>query len=428
MEHINIRKEISKGININILKTKKFKSNLISIYLIRPLRRDEVTLNALLPLVLKRGTKKYKTSIELEKALEELYGSNLSLGVDKKGEKQIIRFTIEGPNMNYVDLKDIFNRQVQIIEELLLNPYLKDNEFFIDCVEQEKKNLKNRIVGRLNNKKQFAIDRCIEEMCNNEYFGIYKYGYIEDLNKINAKNLYEHYLKILKTSQIEIFIVGDIDETKDISVLYKMFKFKRGDIVNLKKEEVIKNVTNIKEKIEEMDINQSKLTLGYRINIPYDDELYESYLIASYILGGGPDSKLFLNVREKESLAYYIYSKTFKFKSIMIITSGIEFNNYDKTLKIVKEQIESIKSGNFSKNDIENAKNSIITSIKNITDDNFTLSEFLLSKVLSNDNRSINEIISKLNSIDKEKIIDSFKNLKLDTIYFLKSKINQMEV
>lgn len=418
----NVREKLDDNVYLNLVRTEKFKTNLINVYLIRPLVREEVAKNALLPLVLKRGTQNLKTTLEINRKIEELYGSDLSISVNKKGERQVIRFTIEGPNSSFIKDDEIFSKNIKMLNEIIMSPLVEEGGFLEKYVKQEKRNLINKIEGRKNDKKTYAIDRCIEEMCKDEKFGLYKYGYIKDVEKITSKDLYNHYNKILKTSPIEINIVGNVEKEHVKQCLREAFSFDGKEVIKIPREEVKRNVKDIKKVFEDMDVNQGKLTLGYRTNILYEDVLYEAFLVANDILGGGPHSKLFKNVREKESLAYYVYSKSYKFKSIMVITSGIESKDYDKTLDIIKKQVDELKAGNFDEDDIEKSKNSIITSIKTMTDNNFSLSEFYLSQGITKDNRNISQIIEKIKNVKKDDIVNAVNNLSLDTIYFLREK------
>jgi predicted Zn-dependent peptidase len=419
------RKEIDKKTYLNFIKTNKFKTNLINIYFIRPLIKEEATINALLPLVLKRGTKNYNTSLDIQRKLEELYGANLSIDVSKKGERQVIRFTIEAPDASYTESKDLIAQAIEMLNEIINQPLLEDKAFLEKYVEQEKENLRKKIKGRINDKKRYAIDRCIEEMCENENFKIYKYGYVEDLNRIDGKSLYKHYQNVLATSNIEISAVGDICQNDFEAIFKQIFTIIRGDIVDIPRETIDKQIDDVNVVLENMDVSQGKLTLGYRMNIPYEDKLYDAFMIANEILGGGPNSKLFLNVREKESLAYYVFSQSYKFKSIMLMVSGIESENYDMAVDIMKKQVDEIQLGQFSESDIDQAKNSIMTSIVSLTDDNYSLSEFYLSQALTGDNRTIDNMINQIMKVNKSDIIESFQKLKLDTIYFLSNKGNK---
>lgn len=414
------RIEIGNGIHLNLVKTDKFKSNLLSYYFMRPLSKDEVTKNALLPLVLKRGTDGYDTNLKIQRKLEETYGTSLSIAINKRGEKHVLRFTVETVNGGYVGDKDYIYDVIDLLNSIIYNPVLEKGFFKKDYVEQEKENLRRRIEGRINDKRSYALDRCIEEMCKNEKFSIYPLGNISDLEGINEDILYSHYQNVIKTSPIEIFYVGEYDE-KLVEYIKNTSKMERDQILSLPREQIISGVKTKNMVQEDLDVNQGKLVLGFRTGIPYEDRLYNGLVVASDILGGGPNSKLFRNVREKESLAYYITSSVFKYKSIMLIDGGIEFSNFEKTIDIVKEQLEEIKKGNFTDEDIEISKKSIKASTESIKDSIFLISEFFFSQRLSGDDRSLNEILRDLDGVTKDEITKAMSKVVLDTIYFMKN-------
>ncbi|WIV11253.1 pitrilysin family protein [Proteiniborus sp. MB09-C3] len=413
------RREVGKCIGVNRISTDKFKSSFISFSFIRPLSNEEASLNALVPSVLKRGTMNYKTSMDIQKKLEELYGANLNLDVNKKGEKHIIRFSIEGPDAELTGAGDYNTKLFDILLDIIYNPLLEDGVFVEKYITQEKENLIKRIEGRINDKKQYAFDRAIEEMCKGEKFSVYKFGDIDNVKKIDNKSLYDHYKNMLETSPIEITIVGkslDLDIEK---ILSSKVNLNRKDIIDIPRESLSNKKLSGKSVIfEKMDVSQGKLILGYRINIPYDDKLFDAFIVASEILGGGPNSKLFLYVREKESLAYYVYSQVLKYKSIMLISSGIESKNFEKTKEIIKSQVEEMIKGNFTEEDIKDAKNSITTSIKELQDNNYSIAEYYLSNAISKEDKSFDDYVKSIQSVTREEIIKSCE-LKLDTIYFL---------
>lgn len=418
------RINIGNGIFLNLIKTNKFKSNLISFYFLRPLSKKEVTKNALLPLVLKRGTKEYDNNLKIQKKLEENYGANLSIAINKRGEKHVLRFTVETVNGDYVGDKDYIYEVIDLMKSIIFNPALDKGYFRKDYLEQEKENLKRRIESRINDKRSYALERCIEVMCKNEKFSLYPLGNIDDLDNINEEVLYKHYQNVIKTSPIEIFCVGDYDE-KLVEYLKNLDKIVRENVITLYREQIISGVQTKNMIYEDMDITQGKVVLGFRTGIPYEDRLYNGLLVASDILGGGPNSKLFRNVREKESLAYYISSTILKYKSIMLIDGGIEFSNFEKTIDIVKEQLEEMKTGSFTEEDIEISKKSLISSTESIKDSLFLISEFFFSQRLSNDNRSLEEIIKDINSVTKGEITEAISKVILDTIYFMKNSVVQ---
>lgn len=411
--------EMNDSVKLHVIKADKFKTNLIGIYIRRPLSKQEATKNSLLSMLLNKGTKEYPSFIELNRKLEDLYGSILVSKVTKKGEKQIINLKMQMPNSKYINDKNILKEGLRILNDIINNSLVENGAFKKDSFNQEKDNLKEKIKGRINDKMRFAVDRCVEEMCDEENYSIYEYGDIDELDKIDEKSLYEHYQNIILTSPIDIFIVGDVEEDNVKNMFNESIKIRRGDIINIPREEINKKIANVKEAEDRFNINQGKLTLGYRTNIPYESKLYESSILFSNILGGGPNSKLFKNVREKESLCYYIFSKVDKFKSIMLVSSGVEFENFEKTKELVKKEVKSLIEGNFTEDDIEIAKKSVITSIKSLTDTPNMLMDFMYSQILSNSLDTIENIIKKIEAVSKESIIEAGKKFELDTIYFL---------
>ncbi|HLR21038.1 MAG TPA: insulinase family protein [Tissierellaceae bacterium] len=415
------RIQIGNGIFLNLIKTDKFKSNLLSFYFTRPLIRKEVTLNALLPLVLKRGTRNYPTKLDIEKKLEENYGANLSIDVNKRGEKQVTRYTMEWVPETYLDNEDFNYEIIEILKEIIYNPILEDEAFNKEYVIQEKENLKRIIQGKINSKRSYAIDRCIEEMCKNERFSLYQLGYIEDLEDIDEKKLYRHYQYILETSPIEIFYVGDYNNDL-VDFLKKENSIERKEIISIPDDQIIPSVQTKNMIQEELDVNQGKLVIGYRTGITFKDKLYDALLIGSNILGGSPNSKLFKNVREKESLAYYISTSIFKYKSILFIDAGIEFDDFDKTVEIIKQELDNLRAGKFTEKDMDLSFKSLKASIESIKDSIFLISEYFFSQLLSGDNRNIEEVIQGLSNVSKEEIIEVSNKIDIDTIYFMKNK------
>lgn len=422
MEFNNKRVKLGNGIFLNLIKTDKFKSNLLSYYFIRPLDREEVTKNSLIPLVLKRGTKDLNTSIEIEKAFEEMYGANFSSTVNKRGERHVGRFSVEWANDKYLNDEKLNTKVIDLVNEIIYNPYVENNGFKREYVEQEKVNHSIRIESKINDKRSYAINRCIEEMCRHEDFSIYSLGYVEDIESIDESNLYEQYKKILNTSQIEIFYIGDYDDDLE-SYLIDKNTVERKDLVEIPREKIISSVEQKNMLEDRMDVNQGKVVIGYRAGIPFEDELYTPLLLANDILGGGPNSKLFKNVREKESLAYYVSSSVLKYKSIMLIDAGIEFTDYQKTVDIINDQLEELKKGNFTDNDIDISKKSIKTSLESIGDSIFHISEFFLSQILAKDDKSLEDSIKDFDNVKREEIIKAANKISIDTIYFMNGKL-----
>lgn len=415
--------EIKKGIKLNILQTNKFKTNLIAIMLTTKLDRENVTKNALIPAVLKRGTKTLKTQEEINKKLEEMYGASLDCGLDKTGDNQVLKFYIESVNDEFLpeNSENMLKESLENLLEFVLNPYLENDGFKKEYVEQEKENLKQIIEGKIDNKARYALDRCIEEMYKDQPYGLYKYGYIEDMKNINENNLYEYYKKIINNCKIDIFVSGIVDEElENIIKENENIKKLQDRIPEYNKIEISAKKSEKENYVQDsMEVTQGKLIIGMDLDVDNEDLRYD-IMIYNCIFGGSANSKLFQNVREKASLAYTASSSYYRFKNNIFINCGIEIKNYDKALEIIKQQIEDMKNGDFTEEEVENAKNGIIASIKTIDDEQDTEITYFFSQELSNSKCNIEQYMNNIKAVTREKVIDIANKVSINTVYFLK--------
>lgn len=416
-------KNISEGINLNIIKTDKFKTNVLAVNFIRPLSKEEASFNALIPSVLKRGSKKYKSMDILQSKLDMLYGTSVYGNVDKKGDNHIFGLTMSFVDEKYISQDvNMMKECTDILFDILLNPQIKDNGFNTEYVEGEKKNLINKIKAQINDKRIYSINRCLEEMCKNEAYGISEIGEIENVEKITAGKLLEHYKKVLETSKIEIFFVGSEENSKGLvtRLKRKFSKISRKDIINLENT-IVEKAEKIKTVEDNLNITQGKLVMGFRTGLINKDNA-AAYSLFNVIFGGSPTSKLFMNVREKLSLCYYCSSRINRQKSIMYIASGIEFENKDKAYDEILSQLESVKKGEFNLEDIDNAKKYLTNAYMTLEDTNIALADFYLSRIIDKDIISPSEMARDVLKVKKDDIISCANNLTLDTVYFMNKK------
>lgn len=415
--------EIKKGIKLHTIKTEKFKTNLIAIMLTTKLNRENVTKNALVPAVLRRGTKNLTTQEEINKKLEEMYGASLDCGLDKTGDNQVLKFYIETVNDEFLpqEAENMLKTSLEKIFEFVFNPYLENGCFKKEYVEQEKENIKQIIDGKIDNKARYSLDRCIEEMYKDKPYGLYKYGYVEDMKNINEKNLYEYYQQLINECKIDIFVSGIIDEETENIIK------NNENIIKLKDREpqynepkIIAKRTEKENNVQEsMDVTQGKLIIGMDLDID-DDNLRFDVMIYNSIFGGSANSKLFQNVREKASLAYTASSSYYRFKNNIFINCGIEIKNYEKALEIIKQQIEDMKKGDFTDEEVENAKKGIIASIKTIDDEQDTEITYFFSQELSKSKCNIEQYMQRISEVTKDKVVDVANKVSINTVYFLK--------
>lgn len=413
--------ELKQGIKFHKIETNKFKTNLFAIFLSLPLARETVTKNALLAAILRRGTAKAHTQEEISKNLEEMYGASFDCGIEKTGDSHTIKFYLESINDEFLPEKeDLLKKSLDILLDIAFNPLIENGKFKEEYVEQEKENLKQIIEGKIDNKGAYALERCIEEMYKNKAYGLYKYGYIEDLNKITPEDLYNYYKQVINECKIDIFASGILPQNTEelVKENENIIKLQERNIQIKDEEKQIPEKENVIE--ESMDITQGKLVIGLDVTSNIENL---SYITMCYntILGGGANSKMFQNVREKASLAYTVGSNFLKRKQNIMIRAGIEIENYEKALEIIKEQLKDMQEGNFTNEDIENAKNLIIATIENIPEEQDTQISYYLGQELAGTNISVEEYKQKIQNVTKEQIVEVAKSVKMNTVYFLRS-------
>lgn len=415
-------KEIKDGIKLHLINNDKFKTNLISVFLTTELNRENVTKNALIPAVLRRGSETMPTQEDISREMEEMYGASFNCGIDKRGDNQVLKFYMETVNDNFLpdNSENMLEKSINKILEIIFRPLIRDNSFYEEYVEQEKENLTQIIQGKIDNKANYAIERCIEEMYQDKPFALYKFGYIEDLENINGKNLYAYYKKLINNSKIDIFVSGIVGE----DIIEKIET--NSEVIALAQREPIYAKPSLKVEVnndgkvvkDSMSITQGKLVLGLNVNVDNFDQQFD-VMIYNSILGGTASSKLFQNVREKASLAYTAGSNFMKVKNIILVRCGIEIKNYDKALKIVKEQLEQMKDDEFTDQDVEIAKKSLIDSIQTIDDEQDTEILYFFGQEFSEEPLDIQQYIERIKRITKMEVLNVAKKINIDTIYFL---------
>ena len=334
----------------------------------------------------------------------------------------MLKFYIESVNDAFLPQsnENILKKSIENLLDIILNPLVENNAFKKEYVEQEKSNMKQRIAGRIDNKRRYALDRCIEEMYKGKPFGLYRFGYVEDIDNINEVSLYERYKQLIKQCKIDIFVSGNVnEEVENIIIENENVKKLEEREPNYNKESE-KNTVKQGEKIETMDVMQGKLVVGLDVNSQSEDEKY-NVMIYNTILGGSANSKIFQNVREKANLAYEASSRYFRYKDNIFINCGIEISNYEKALQLIKEQLEDMKNEKFTEEEVENAKKAIISSIKTIDDEQDTSITYYFGQEMSGNQKSVDEYIERIGKVTKENVIQVANKVEINTIYFLRN-------
>lgn len=419
--------DLKQGIRAHFIKTDQYKTDLTCVIITTALKRENVTKNALIPFILRRGNMKLQNQYLINKELENLYGASFNCGIDKMGDNIVLKFYIESIGDEYaLNNENILNDCMENLLDIVFNPIQKDGLLNKDFLEVEKENLKDVIESKIDEKDSYALDKCISAMYGDNGYGLYKYGYVEDVDSITIEEVSEYYNWLINNSKIDIFISGNInsDEIKLSLEQNENIKKLRPRIENY----VLNNeFTEIKEKAseekkleEKMNVTQGKLVVGLDVTKQMEN-LQAIGLVYNAILGDGANSMMFQNVREKEGLAYSAKSIFVKQKLNIFIRCGIQIENYQKTLDLIRVQLDNIKNGNFTDEDIENAKTYLISGIKTIEEEQDTEVIFYIGQEISKVNMTLEEYIEKVKSVSKEDVVNFAASTHINTVYFLRN-------
>ncbi|WP_449540075.1 EF-P 5-aminopentanol modification-associated protein YfmF [Ferdinandcohnia sp. Marseille-Q9671] len=416
---LNETEHVLNGMTLHTIKTDKFKTITIVLRMKAALEEEFVTQRALLPYVLQSETPSYPSTTSLRAYLDDLYGATLNVDLAKKGENHILSFSMEIANEIFLkDQTPLFDRAITLLREIVLSPATENGVFKNSVVEKEKRSLKQRIQAVYDDKMRYSNLRLVEEMCKEEPYHLHVNGRIEDLDRITAQSLFDYYQKALSEDEIDLYIIGNIDPEKVTETVSNAFVFadrnKQPHARSLPRK-----VDNVNEVIEKLDVKQGKLNIGFRTNTTYSDPDYDALQVFNGIFGGFSHSKLFINVREKESLAYYAASRVESHKGLLMVMSGIDFKNYEKAVTIIKEQMKAMVDGDFTDETLSQTKAVIRNQLLETIDNSRGIAEVLYHNVVSSRSRTIEEWISGIEAVTKEEVVNVAKKIELDTIYFL---------
>lgn len=416
------------GVRYHVLPTEKFKTNTVVVNVQLPLAEETVTPAALLPFVLKRGSQSYPTTKALQRRLDELYGASLEVDVAKRGERQILQFRLEVANEAYLtDPVPLLTETLAVLRDVLTRPVVEDGALASAFVASEKERLRKRLESLLDDKIRYASQRCTEEMCREEPYRLFAYGRKEDLAAITPQSLYDLYQDLFARYPIDVFLVGDVDPDRAQHALGKLFDGLSRRPKDMLPPTVIKTaVAERRTVVERLDVTQGKLNIGCRTPVTIADaDVYPALLVYNGVLGGFPHSKLFVNVREKASLAYYAASLLDSHKGILMIFSGIAIENFEKALAIIEEQLALLRRGEITDDELQRTKASLANQYRELLDNPRQLIDFAYHSVLAERPITVDGLIEGIMGVTKDDVVRIAEGVVVDTVYFLRDRGNE---
>lgn len=408
-----------KGFQLHIVKTDKYKTNTFVWKMKTPLNKEEITQRALLPYILQSNSKNFPTTTKLRSYLDDLYGASLYVDLAKKGEYHVISFSLEIANEKFLsDSTPLLRKAIELFSEILTKPNVEGTSFEKDTVEKEKRTLKQRIQSLYDDKMRYSSFRLVEEMCKEEPYSLNVHGQMEDVEKITPESLYQYYQRAFSEDEMDFYVIGDVVEQEVQTIVDELLQFAPRTPKTMN-EKISPKVMQEKEVKEEQDIKQGKLNIGYRTHVIYGDPDYFALQVFNGIYGGFSHSKLFINVREKASLAYYAASRLESHKGLMMVMSGIDNKNYDQAISIIKEQMQAMKNGDFTDAELEQTKAVIKNQLLETIDTSRGIVEVLYHNVVSKSNIQLDQWLEEMDRTTREEIVKVAAKVELDTIYFL---------
>lgn len=418
------RIELQPGVWLTAVQTKKFKSSVLGAQFLTPLTAEKASLNALVPMVLRRGTAAHPDMESLSAALDELYGGSLEPMVRKKGETQCVGFVGSFLDDAYtLNKEQVLEPAAALLAELIGAPYTQDGAFCPDYTGQEKANLADRIKAQVNDKRQYAQIRVVAEMCAGESFGVDKLGSLEAVEAITPQSLWAGYQALLKEARVELYYCGSADAQRVQAafgpLLAVLPEGERAGLVRPAKKAAPKQARRVEEAL---DVTQGKLAMGFRTNCDAWDQNYPALTLVNAIYGGTTTSKLFMNVREKLSLCYYASSGLMKYKDVMLVSSGVEFDKVGQAEAEILSQLYKCQTGDFSDDELEWARRSVVSTLRTTLDTQARLEDYWLGQSAAGLTDGPDDMAARVEAVTRAQVVEAAQDLTLDTVYFLKGR------
>ena len=417
------RTEICEGVSLTYLRSYKFKTACMSISLLTQLSRENAAMNALIPYVLRRGTMQLPDMDAISRRLDELYGTAVEPLVRRFGEIQSVGFFASFPEGDFLpEHKSVLNDTAMLMGQLLLSPNTKGGLLLPEYVDSEREKMLDAIRSVINDKRAYAVKRCLEEMCCYEDFAVGRLGGEDECENIRYKTLTRHYRELLKSSPIEIFYCGR-DHREDVVSAFReaLFTLPRGEIDYDIGTDVRMNAVEEQPRYVEdvMDVTQGKLVMGFRLGQSMEEPDFAALNVFNCVFGCGSSSKLFMNVREKLSLCYYASSALNTHKGLLIVSSGIDFDKLEQTKDEIFRQLDGIRNGNFTDDELEAAKAGVVSELRSYMDVPSALESFYLSQTLRGLDYGPMEMAEMAGEVTREQVKTIAECVECDMIYFL---------
>jgi len=412
------------GLNLLVHPTEKFKTTTIKVFCENPLDRN-ATRRALLPFVLRRGTRTLPDTRAMTRRLEDLYGASFDVDVFKVGERQVLEFRLQILNDRYAPPRArLLERGFAFVRDVLREPAGGGEGFDEEFFRKEKHHLRRLIESRINDKSRYAAERLIEEMCREEPFGIHELGDIPSLRRVTNRSLFGTWRVWVRSVPIDVYVVGEVDPEAAADLARKAFEAPGDDrAAGARLPDPVRRQPRRSRTVEEIDrVTQGKLALGYRTRLGPNDPLGAGLQFANAILGGGTFSKLFRHFREGASLAYYATSHLERIKGLVTLHAGIDPKNYARALRVIRRQVRDLREGSISDFEFQSAREHLLARIRAMEDSPTALIRSTLVARAAGNPLTVRQAIARVRKVTRDEVVAAARSLALDTIFFLRPR------
>lgn len=411
---------IAEGIRFCSVKTDKFKTCRVNISLAMPLDKN-ASARAILPFMFSRRCAKYPDYTSLNRVLDELYGAAISAGVLKRGEAQVISFSMSAIDDRFaLDGDKVALECTKLLADMIFDPLTEGESFPEDIIEQEKRLLAEAIENEQNDKRRYAMLRCEQLMFADEAYGINRFGSVEDVKALTPDAVYAAWRDVLEKATVQITMVSSMDPRPIVDLIKEKFSEIERHPVEIKTQ-FVSGLPKPEYISESMPLKQGKLVMGFRTGMRSEDDMMPAMKVAVDIFGGGTYSKLFSVVREKMSLCYYCSAALFNSKGIVMVQSGIEDANEEKAKNEIINQLRLTAEGEFTDEDFSSSIKSLTDSILGNSDTPEEITAWYASQILRNELKAPETYAKEIANVDRAEVVRAAKTIMLDTIFMLKS-------
>ncbi len=397
------RTELYPGINITELVADKFRRCRVSVNFVMPAARETATAYALLPYLMERGYEDCPDMTAMAIKLASLYGADVSVDSTMNGANRVLTVSVSGIKDDYAaDGEKLSAEYAKLLLGVAFRPFFEDGLFPADATAIEKGKLKNLLEGERNNKRSYCIRQARRKFFKQSANGIEANGYIDEIDDLSTAQLTVAYHNMVQTAQIEVIVLGADTEAVKGEIL-AFFKDKKRSY-NCAVEPFSEPETPHEQFFESINAVQGKVCAIYNVGEILTPEQGIAMRLAISLYGALPTSRLFMNVREKQSLCYYCAATFSSMAAMVTVDSGVEFANAEKTLTAIDEELKRLQTTPVGDEELQDAKRQVLNQLTVAGDLLYSIESWNLGSILRRDFISIEQAIDIIKNTDAEQV------------------------